>query len=71
MKLSKYVEDRNDIDEILVVLGFIANNIHLRRTSILSYDDFKNIINEYKTEFDNDRLSVRYVFDVTTKANIL
>lgn len=70
MRLLKYV-DQNDINEILIALGFVANNIHLKRAYMLSYNDFENIINEYKIQFDNDKLKPKYVLEVASKANIL
>lgn len=71
-RISKNTKEENDIDEILIVLDYVANYIHfVKRYQKISYKEFEIAVDEYRKRYDNEELNIKYVYDVAIKSNIL
>lgn len=71
-RISNNTREEADVDEILVALDYVAHYMHFcKRYQRISFSEFEQAVNEYKERFDNSTLSVRYVYDVAIKSNIM
>jgi hypothetical protein len=71
-RISKNVKEESDINEIFIALDFVAHFMHFcKKSQIITYEEFEKSINEYKEKYDNKELDIRYVYDVSVKANII
>lgn len=68
-RLAKYVSE-NDVNEVMVVLGFVAHYMHFQKQYKISIGNFSNIISEYNKKYDNS-VSDKIVLEASIQANIL
>ena len=71
-RISKNTRQENDVDEILVALDYVAHYIHFeKRYQRISFQEFEKAVNEYKEQYDNDELNIKYVCEVAINSNIM
>ena len=71
-RISKNTKEDNDVDEIMVALDYVAHYIHFtKRYQVVTYAEFENAIEEYKTKYDNEELKAKYVYEVALKSNVI
>lgn len=61
---------KENVDEILVALDFVAHHIHFNKKYPLPIEEFEAAINEYNQRYDND-LNPKMVYDIAIKSNII
>lgn len=62
--------ERENVDELLVALDFVAHYIHFNKKYPLPEEDFQMAINEYNKRYDNN-LKSKMVYDIAKKSNII
>lgn len=71
-RVSKNIYEESDVDEILVAIDYVAYYIHfVKKYQKISYSEFEQAINEYRSTYDNEELKTKYVYDVGIKSNII
>lgn len=61
---------KENVDEILVALDFVAHYIHFNKKYPLPIEEFEVAINEYNERYDNE-LNTKMVYDIAIKSNII
>lgn len=61
---------KENVDEILVALDFVAHYMHFNKSYKLSIEEFEQAVNNYNEKYDNS-VNPKMVYDIAIKSNII